>query len=364
MKREAEEFERALQCTARGERVEGRPAPLVQAAGRVKSLSETVPAPHGLVPGRQRFLAEAARLREARAARRQPTPALRLATAVAMIVLVVGAALGAERAAAASLPGDPLYGARLAAERVRLALTLRPQNRAALLEARAGQRMDEIVSLLEQGRAIDGAVSGRAVEHLQQALAAAAWLEDAAAPPALLRLAEAIRLREQAMRGAAGESPDPAVRALLREMERVREEAHLGQGDPSGLRERLRHGAPPEPTGGPGATPTPEPTETATPPESSPSAKPGWSATPHRTGMPGASPQPSGTPRRTPAMSATPQPTGGPRATHTAQPTGGPRASQTPGPSMTPEPSHGTVTPGAGGTPAEPPGGGGGNKRP
>jgi hypothetical protein len=324
-------------------------ASLLQTARQVASLSQSPPPPpHGLNPGRQRFLAEAARLRAGQV-RPQPRRAWVLRTAVALgaVALLIGLALGAGRAVGDSLPGQPLYGAKLAAEGVRLSLVASAESRSALLQALAEERMDEILALLQEDRAIGATTSDRAVRQLGQALAAAAQLEDEAAAQALHRLSEAIRQRERAMLGAAGESPGPAVRLLLREMERVRQEAHLGEGDPNGLRERLRSGTPAEPTDRPPATPTEGRTRTMTPPEPSRGATAGASPTPNRTGMPSAPPGASATPRST----------------------GGPPASHTPGSSATPEPPHGPNTPqpggtegppvDPGGTPAQTPGSGG-----
>jgi len=306
--------------------------------------------------GRQRFLAEAARLRAEKTPRWQPLPSImRLATALAVIAIVFGVVLGAGQAAAASLPGQPLYGIKLATERIRLALTSQPADRAALDRSLAEERLDEIVALLQRQQAIGPAVSSRAVWQLEQALATSAQLQDPAAAQALQRLAEAIRQREQAMLGAAGESPEPPLRQLLREMERVRQEAQAGKDDPEGLRQRLRQGTPAKPTVPPGPTGTPQPSRTpgqpstATPHTPAPTGTPGPTQTPPRTGTPGGSPGPSGTPDQAPGASAT------------SQPTGGPHASRTPGPSGTPGPTGGPGgTPGPGQTPG--PGGGGGNK--
>ena len=362
MKRKADQFEHALRASSPGQPVEGSLASLVEMAHQVAELSGTPPAPpHRLLPGRQRFLAEAARLREARV-RRQARPAwtFRLATALGVVAILLGVLFGTERAAAVSLPGEPLYGVKLAGEQLRLALTARPVARFALMQAMAQERMDEILALLETNRGVDVAVSGRAKLQLQQALVAATRLDDAAAPTALQRLAEAIQLREQAMRSAAGESPETPVQELLREMERVREEAYRGQGDPEGLRQRLRNGAPAEPTDRPGGTPTPGQSPTLTRQAPSPSPTPGASQTPHRTARPTESPIGRGTPAQTPAPSMTPRPTGEPNMTHT------------PVPSVTfqpPEPPHGSTTPGSTeaptadpprGTPAQTPGSGGG----
>jgi hypothetical protein len=103
-RREAEQFEKALHGAALAEPVEGRLAPLVHTARQVMTLSGTPPPPpHDLMPGRQRFLAEAARLRaESRGnplwlpLRRQTLAGvMRLATALAVIAILFGVVLGA-----------------------------------------------------------------------------------------------------------------------------------------------------------------------------------------------------------------------------------------------------------------------------
>ncbi|HNS52291.1 MAG TPA: DUF5667 domain-containing protein [Anaerolineae bacterium] len=353
MRRQADAFEDALQASARGEPVEERLVPLLQATRLVGGLAHVPPAPRRLLPGRQRFLSEAARLRETRAPQRGRTSlALRLAMSLAALALLFGILVGVDRAAAASLPGDTLYGAKLAAERVHAALAFGPQSRFALAQSLAEERMDEILALIGAGREVRPSVSSRAAEQLREALSAAVQLEGMSAPVALESLADAIGQREQAMRSAIGEPPQPTVDEFLREMARVREEAHAGQGDPDGLRQRLRYGTPPVPTILPGPSGTPQPSRT---PDPQPSHAPGASDLPPRTGQPSVSPAPSGSPAHTPGSTATREPTGNPPvshtpgASHTPDPTGQPGASRTPGP-----------TGGPGQTPGN--GGGGGSK--
>ena len=63
-RKEAEEFEERLQRVARGETVEEKWAPLLETAQQATLLADPPPPPpHQLRPGRQRLLAEAARLR-------------------------------------------------------------------------------------------------------------------------------------------------------------------------------------------------------------------------------------------------------------------------------------------------------------
>ena len=368
-KREAEQFEQALQQAARGQSVEGQTAPLVHTARQVMTLSETPPpAPHGLQPGRQRFLAQAARLRAERLPRRPAFAwATRLAPALAVFVIVFGIALASVRASSTSLPGEALYSVKLAAEGIQVALTSHAEKRVSLELTLAEERLDEIVELLERQRPIGAAVSSSAVQQMEQALEMATELQNSAASPALLRLAEAIQQHEQAIAGAAGKPSEVPVLELLRAMEKVREDAAFGATDPSALRQRVRLGTPAGPTAQPSMPrPSPRGPSTATPQSPSASVVPGSMQTPQRTGQPSGSPGPSGTPNHIPGSTLTSQPAGGPQESHTPepgdlpgatrtpsrtprssvtpQPTGSPQASHTPGPSQTPDP---TGTPGS-----------------
>ena len=155
------------------------------------------------------------------------TGMMKLGTALLALVLVVGLTFGASQAAADSLPGEPLYGLKLAAEEARLALTTDPEAQAALNLALAEERLDEIAALLEQGQAVDEVTAERVERQLHAAL-------EAAPAQALEGLAVAIQQRQRTMEQLAGETPDEPLRQIIREMERVRQEAHAGQGEPAG----------------------------------------------------------------------------------------------------------------------------------
>ena len=165
-RREAEQFETALQRATRGEAAEKKWAPLIETAQLATMLAgPPPPPPHQLLPGRQRLLAEAARLRTGKAKPRvlwlpmQRT--MRLAGALMAAVLVFGLVFGIGQAAADSLPGEPLYGLKLATEEARLALTKGPQARAELNLALAENRIAEVMALLMQGEPVDESVTQR-----------------------------------------------------------------------------------------------------------------------------------------------------------------------------------------------------------
>jgi len=318
-KREAERFEEALQEVSGSEVIDNRLALLLHTARQAAILAEPPPAPpRGLAPGRQRFLAEAARRRAERAERqRQRLPMARmakLAAAFAAVILLFGVMFGTGKAAAGSLPGHSFYGLKLAGERVQLALTRDLQAKADLNLALAAERLDEIVGLLEQGQAPAHPVVSRAEQQLTAALEAAIGLDDTAAVQELQQLSVTIQQRERTMQQLGDASAAPPVQELLREMERVHQEAQSGQDDPDGLRRRLRQGVPPDLTDLPDPSHTPQGTQTPGPrPTSTPHPK----QTPRGTSMPGATPQPTQTLRRTAQPNVTPQPTNAP---HTAQP--------------------------------------------
>ncbi len=359
-RREAERLEEALQRQTRGEPIEGRMVSLLDTTHRLRQLaSSPPPAPRALAPGRQRFLAEAARLRASRAVqheRRGVSPrAMRLGVAAALLLVVLGILLATEQAVASSLPGSPLYGLKLAAENARLSVLTDPQARANLFLAHAERRLDEIISLLEKSRVVEDADVRRTEEQWEQAMEAASRLDQPDAAFALQQMAMAIQHRQPALTTLAGPNPEPLLRELLREMERIRQEAHLGQGIPEGQQERNRSGEPADPTGLPIPSRTPFPPRTSQPtprPDrtSLPSHTPYWTARPSVTPNPSSTPYRTGMPSETAQASQTPHPSGTPA--RTAEPSMTPQASQTP--HRTAEPS---VTPPGGG-------GGGGNGSP
>lgn len=339
-KREAEQFEEALQRADRGELVGGQMAGLVEVARTAAALAGPhPPPPHNLAPGRQRFLAEAARLRARETGWRfgitRGTAMIRLAGALLAVILLVGALAGTGLVAAGSLPGAPLYSVKLAAERARIGLTTNPEAKASLNLEVAEARLAEVTALMEQGQAVDDPTVTRATEQLEAALDSAYALKAPLAPHWLGELAITLQQRQRTMEAAAGDRPAPPVQELLREMERVRQEAHAGTGEPEGEQNHLRHGTPPpEPTG------VPQPTQRITPGHT---GKPGE----QRQHGPSAEPDPGATPTCTPTTPPPGTPSG-PR----------PKPTQTPGPSCTPGPDPSQAPGGGPGHDSPPPQGG------
>ncbi len=350
-KKQAEQFEEALQRAARGDQNDEELAELLNIAQWASALDEPVPeAPHRLRPGRQKFLTEAVRLRTERQKGRKERVGImgirKLAVALVAVLLLFGLVFGVGQAAADSLPGDPLYGVKVSVGQARLALTSDPQARAAVSRTLAETRMDEVEALLAQQKPVDEATAERVRVQLTTALEAAVQEQNGIAAGALEQLATAVQQRQRTMETMAGETPQQPVRQILRVMERVRQEAHAGAGDPAGLRQRIRQGTPAVPAV------LPDPNRTPAQGEPPSSEQPGPMG-PKATDSPGLGPQPTMEPGGGPGPGPQPtmEPGGGPGPG--PQPTMEPGAGPGPGPQPTMEPGGGpgpqpTAEPGAG----------------
>jgi uncharacterized membrane protein YgcG len=235
------------------------------------------PPPARLLRGRQLFLSEAVRLREANAGKRKGgfvmPRSIKWASVLVALMLVFGAVFGAGQAAAASLPGQFLYEVKLAAEQVRLSLTNNPEARAELNLVLAERRLNEIAELVEQGTIPDASVFDRASEQLESAMEPVKNGEEQAPDWAFARLKAAIQRQKRDMENlltALPEAEQTPGRALLRVMNSW--EKHEGVGDPSEAeREQNREGTPPseeelpDPKRDPGQVGVPQPPDDSDP---------------------------------------------------------------------------------------------------
>ncbi|MGQ9584840.1 MAG: DUF5667 domain-containing protein [Anaerolineae bacterium] len=183
---------------------------LLELVARLQVLREPPP-PASLAAGRARFLAEAARLRQARSVRpsRQATgivarPWGRLGTAVfrpalsLFIVIILFTFVGfTAQAASQSLPGSPLYPVKLAVERTQVALTFDPAAEARLEMTLAERRLSEVRLLAQTGRGPDVITLHRLDHQWNTSLQAIASAGDPEAT-ALLRQALQVLSQERA----------------------------------------------------------------------------------------------------------------------------------------------------------------------
>ena len=217
-----------------------------------------MPAPERRASDRNRFLAEVARAarqpaspgplfrfkewfthlfaRQAPAGTRLRREPRQMNALVLKFVLVVamlfGSAGGTAVAAANSLPGSPLYPAKLAIEQARLQVAAGPADQAELHMILAQLRVQEMIQLAVGGREPGDAVLHQLQQHLNHALRLAAGMPDQAMQGALAGWQQQIQQQEQALHQAQLQAAEPAQQRLhqaLQILQRTRDQLQAGQ---------------------------------------------------------------------------------------------------------------------------------------
>jgi hypothetical protein len=219
--------------------------------GQLKKLySQVPPPPSGLAAGRERMLAEAARLRAQLVTRPLSTDqtekterrrkmnllfAYKMLAAVMAVALAVVGAGGGAVLAADSLPGDLVYPVKLAMEDIRLLLTTAPADRAELAMAFATERVQEMVRLTEQNRLVPDSVVARMTRQMEETIAQIAQSRPEEVPALLQRVMDRTRDQQQILeqaRTTAREGSQAALGRASQVMERAHQVASAGLRDP------------------------------------------------------------------------------------------------------------------------------------
>lgn len=170
-RRPEEALAETLAAIARGMPVEAAIARYPEYADELRSLIQVATDAGLLRPGtvspdavrrsRARALSRAATLASTKPRGAFLAPAMRFAFAAVAVVVVLGVTgVGLNSAAADSLPGDPLYGVKLAAETLRLRFATAAESRLELEDLYAEQRVDEVMALLALGRKVPVSFEG------------------------------------------------------------------------------------------------------------------------------------------------------------------------------------------------------------
>jgi hypothetical protein len=153
---------------------------------------------------------------------------------------------GVGQAAAASLPGGPLYGLKLTAEDARMELTSDPVAKAELAAEFAENRLEEIGKMMAKGRAVDGETAHKAQQQVSQAYQYMNQVQGEGQAEAGQQLGLMLQARHRVMaeeiKGVPRQQQEP-VRTLLRSMEMVQVRVNEGQGSQN----RYQQGDPAQP---------------------------------------------------------------------------------------------------------------------
>lgn len=228
-----------------------------------------------------------------------------------IVALLLGGAGVTAVAAQGSLPGDGLYPVKLLVEDARLALTADSQAQIDLHLELAQTRMQEMLQLAAQQRAVPDKVAVQMQTQLQAALRVAAQFDDAPLQAAMQQIETRVITQAQALTQTRAHAPDDnGLRHTEQILNQMQAMAQLGQSDPAAFRARFGPGRPIEPP----ASHTPQPTRTGTMTQTPQATRaPVSSHTPQSVGTPqgnsyGPGPQVTLAPHATPNQSATTQP--------------------------------------------------------
>ncbi len=170
-------------------------------------------------------------------------PISRALVVVLLVLLFVGASSLTVYAAQASLPGDPLYTVKSASEDIRLSLTLSDEARLNLTMDYTNHRVDEIQTLVSQGKSLPGQASERYQHELDEELQLAAQMNDQAMQSALLKIKAQAEGQGMTMDELIAHLPNPALPAFIRLQERLEEQVQLstiGEKNPQAFRKEIQ----------------------------------------------------------------------------------------------------------------------------
>lgn len=164
-------------------------------------------------------------------------PAYVLASLVLVIALLTGG-VGVVNASAASLPGDALYGIKIARERVALTISLSAERDQKLLTGFAETRLHEAEALIQQNRIENLPTAVQGFEDTLDELEGLTAEHEDLQPGSLEHLQTRLDIHIQVLEGVIKKAPAAAQQALQQALERsshsreVLKKVH-GEGHPS-----------------------------------------------------------------------------------------------------------------------------------
>jgi len=180
-----------------------------------------------------------------------------LVRAVLVIGLLFGTTGGVYAMADNSLPNEPMYGAKLAMEQVRLNMASDPAGIATQHMQMAQNRAHEIIRLAQKGAQSDTGTMTRLEYHLKKTLQFTAQLDDDGAMLGLLTQTRAmVQMQVQAMKHLQKNGAD-SLQEPLQLLNQFQDRLEAGIQDPQGFRWQYQNGqyGNPEAPGQPGGNP-------------------------------------------------------------------------------------------------------------
>jgi hypothetical protein len=176
------------------------------------------------------------------ASRKHPVFFLKTFTAALIALFILVSSSLTVFAAQSSLPGEILYPVKSWSENIRLSLTYSPQARTNLTLDFTERRIDEITSLVSEGRSLPDSTSERFNAELERALELAAQMDDDQMHFALGQIKKQAESQGMTLEELLNTLPAQAKPALLRLKLRLQEQVTLssiGESDPQAFRSEI-----------------------------------------------------------------------------------------------------------------------------
>jgi len=267
-------------CLQRYPQYAGQLAPLVQVADHIRRTSHPMLSASATQAIEQRLLRKAGELRQSRA-----KPGLRplslswrpLVTIAAVLIVVLALVLagggGIVYASTDSLPGDPLYGIKRAAEQVQLFFAPAGTRRAELHLKFAERRLEETQALVETRGKVDEETLAAIAQETELALEEVEGVHPADRSELVEKLISLTERQQAVLKSVQAKAPESAQKGLNRALEasqRGHERAREALEKEKPRQETRPTQSPtpfetPKPTHTPKATHTPGPTKTPKP---------------------------------------------------------------------------------------------------
>jgi len=200
--------------------------------------------------GREKYLAQMRSLKPRPVQAKKPVQkgrrrswALRLASVIAVLALVLGGMGGTVYAAQASGPDDLLYGVKTLTEEIQISLETDPQERLDLYTQFASRRLTEIQAQVDAGEEVSEKALALLEKHTQKMLEEAAQMGEQGLGNALRQIEQNLQKQNQMMAELGKEHPQGGSPGLLKAQEKIRERLELvdnGMNEPQGFKQTIR----------------------------------------------------------------------------------------------------------------------------
>jgi hypothetical protein len=173
---------------------------------------------------------------------RKPLPLMKALVGTLLALLILIASSATVYATQNSLPGESLYALKAISEDIRLSLTRSPETKLEMTLKYTNRRLDEITTLISEGKALSQQASERYESELDSALWLAAGMGDEQMQAALGQIKHYAEKQGIIMEELVKDLPEQANPAIIKLQQRIQEQVRvstIGETDPGTFRNKI-----------------------------------------------------------------------------------------------------------------------------